>query len=417
MIAPNLRRVKTVSCCPPGCPGLVRYLEMPRKPWRGFVPPIDTPKRANLASLSLTVYPYITREKLQFWDTLTDLSKLRSLVLDALSDSEPLMYAAENARFDCLERLVLRLKCLADSGQGLISSAEMFLETLNPLKTLQLYGDVSRPLMAKAVKRHGGALRELTLRATGRTAPGQEPVSHNLADITCIRDCCPILDYLNTEVRRSESDRHETQCYRALGTLTSLTRLELHLDCSGSIFKDQTSVERGSLDDGSGTLWDSSDTRPRDADIRDALINCAVDEALARAIWHIVSARERGRQFSRLLITSGGTKTVRLLDMYYWIRHMSRSYLFTRCIRDDQNSFDVLEIGKEAREELEEEEGGGWQQWCPLVNYGRIKTAFGELWPLKTGNWRHDWSSRPLEMISDPSEPFQSRDSEAGDYL
>jgi hypothetical protein len=403
-LAPNLKQLDMLGCRPASSQQLYSTLSVAKKPWKGFSPPVEKFQIGSLRSLSFCGYQDITKAKLDIWNQHTDLSKLRSLVLSNVSDAGALMNATVVSRFKSLERLAMHL-CRKGNDVDFIPAVEMFFDCLSPLTTLRLYGSVDASLVTKILERHGSTLRELLLKQYEHEpygSPRQAMVLTN-ADIEYIRNSCPLLEDLKLSIKRSKSDWRETQCYEALGTFASLTKLGLQLDCSNLREPGSPSADEDSFD---RQLYTQGRIPPLyNAHIRDALINSAVDEALARSIWDVVSISKPGRPLMRLRITSGGGSgfgQVHQGDLSSRVGHMSRSFLLTRSERDDCNHVEVIELGKQAREQRDERErhheAEMMRRWGHTGNV-KMTPIFERLWPPKLGSrdWRDDWSSQPLQ--------------------
>ena len=403
-LAPNLKQLNMLACRPASSAQLSSTFSVAKKPWKGFSPPVETFHLGSLRSLSFCGYQDITKEKLDIWNQLTDLSKLRSLVLPNVSDSGALMNATVASRFKSLERLALHL-CRKENDVDFMPAVEMFFDCLRPLTTLRLYGSLDASLVAKILKRHGSTLRELLLKPYENEPYRSLRQAMVLANenIEYIRDSCPLLEDLKLTIKRSKSDWRETRCYEALGTFASLIKLGLHLDCSNP---HEPGLPSADEDGFHRQLYIQGSIPPLyNTHIRDALINSAVDEALARSIWDIVSINKPGRPLMHLRITSGGGSgfgPIHPADLMSRVNHMSQSFLLTRSERDDCNLVEVIELGKRAREQRDERdrhhEAEMVKRWGHVVK-AKITSIFERLWPPKPGSrdWRDDWSSQPLQ--------------------
>ena len=98
---------------------------------------------------------------------------------------------------------------------------------------------------------------------------------------------------------------------------------------------------------------DEIDCRLKRGHLRQTLINCAVDEALAHSIWNTINQDKTGTQLECLrLWTMGGSEsgaiTASCTDGTI-VKNLSRSWLIQRDPRDDRNDFTIRELGKQAR--------------------------------------------------------------------
>lgn len=403
-LAPNLKLLNMLGCRPASSPQLYDTRSVARKPWKGFVPPVETFQIGSLRSLSFCGYQDITKAKLDKWSQYTDLSKLRSLVPKNVSNAGALMNAAVTARFKSLERLAIHLE-RKDNEVNFRPAVEMFFDCLSPLTTLRLYGSLDASLIGRILERHGSKLRELVLKPYENEPygnPRQAMIITN-ADILHIRDSCPLLADLNLSIKRCKSDRCETQCYEALGTFTSLAKLGLQLDCSNPQEPGLPSADEEDFDRQLHTR--GMIPRLYNAHLRDALLNSAVDEDLARSIWDVISTNKPGRPLKHLRIASGGGSAFGIMhpgDLSSRVDHMSRSFLLSRSDRDDSDHVEVIELGKRARGQRDERarhhEAEAMRRWG-YTSDAKIAHIFERLWPPKLGSrdWRDDWSSQPLQ--------------------
>jgi hypothetical protein len=126
--------------------------------------------------------------------------------------------------------------------------------------------------------------------------------------------------------------------------------------------------------------------------VREALINSAVDEALARSIYEMISQNKTGRQLERLKLW---TKNAGIFGSTSYAvdtvtRSISRSWLIERLPRDDREEITVKELAQRAREKHERESRGGLDDV--------VQEIYHSIWPRKddSESWRDDWSSFPL---------------------
>jgi hypothetical protein len=375
---------------------------MAQEQWKGFLPPVERFQLGSLTSLSLCGKRF-TKAVLDEWSKYTDLSKLRTLVLEHVVSTRALIDAATDARFRSLERLAIYLEPRHQyigfnvRNVNFRPAVEDFFNSIYSLKSLRLYGCSDFPLAAQILARHGSTLRELVLKGITLTS----------ANIEVIGDHCPLLEDFKLSIERSKSDNVETKCYEALGRFASLVELELYLECS----EPQRHLDEPEEDEDNfyrQVYTPDPDGCPQVyySHVRDALVNSAIDKALAISIWDIISANRSGRALERLRINSGGGDCLGGTVADYLperARHMSRSFQLTKSERDDRNDVRIYEIG------------GGWRKWrdknerekeaemikkgIEYSGYSKMKSLFERLWPPKSGSldWRDDWSSYPLQ--------------------
>lgn len=164
---------------------------------------------------------------------------------------------------------------------------------------------------------------------------------------------CLALEELAIPVKRNKSSASETTMYRCFAKMESLNSLFLTLDCSnwhvnhGSTYNPQFDKE-------DQKLVDTYAPNVKRGILKETCINCAVDEALARAIWEVISKNKTGRRLERLkLWTTGGQEygTGRSLShITNVLDNLSRSWLIERVPRDDKVNITVRELGQRERE-------------------------------------------------------------------
>ena len=127
-------------------------------------------------------------------------------------------------------------------------------------------------------------------------------------------------------------------------------------------------------------------SQPRQGHIRDAFINSALDETLARAIFNDISNSKAHHAFPLEYVTlhpNGGGEFGRCVSLdvsclKQAIHSLSRKWLLTRSPRDDScDKVIAREIGKRSREEWDN------RKLHPLIQAAWLKTEplFRRIWP------------------------------------
>jgi hypothetical protein len=122
----------------------------------------------------------------------------------------------------------------------------------------------------------------------------------------------------------------------------------------------------------------------------DILINIAVDEPLARAIFGVIIAD--GSPLERLKLEVGDTYHVYLEDFR---EIMGQKWLCVRVPGRSTAASDkilVQECGVQRRKQLERD--GEWKN----LNPDEFLSLFHRVWPETTGDWKRDWHSFPLSL-------------------
>lgn len=253
--------------------------------------------------------------------------------------------------------------------------------------------------------RHGPTLKRLDLRlnenpliVTGLRERWDMPMILGKEHVLQIETHCPILEELAIPVKRTKSDADEVEIYKSFGKMARLQYLFLTLDCSEwRVSRDST--YNPSFDEEDNKHLDFSGLLKK-GHLRDAFMNCAVDETLARSIWKTICRHKAGRQLQSLkLWTTGGGEFGRATyneDYYKVVDNLSRAWLIQPDIGDVIN---VRELGQRAREmrdqKLTDEVGPGSN-----IKGSQAMEVFRRIWPSKESSrdWRDDSSSLPLQV-------------------
>ncbi|KAI1841126.1 hypothetical protein JX266_012661 [Neoarthrinium moseri] len=426
-LAPNLKTLRMVHCRAASSAALHRARGTPRKPWSGFgkgfwtnrLPKGSETVPASLESLTLSRYGPITSDYLVKWQKHTPFAALRYLDLQAGVNGEALRWAAVNASFPQLSEL--RIKIDRDDETepkpDFASDCVAFFSSLLPLDKLLLSGSIDPEVFDCIVGRHGKTLRQLSLsphESSYSTTRCDRPTVFTRDDVIQLQASCPVLEELAMPIKRYKGGKPEVEIYRALGKMKWLTTLFLNLDCSNtSVLLDGDETPNDpSFDSYMQEFWGSGlQRRPRNGHVRDALVNSAVDERLARAIWDTISTARVGRPLKSLKLwahsgASFGDSSYQT-DLMNMIQHLSRAYLVERSVRDDDDSISVQELGKRAREARDEMERQRerdierrWGDKRTDERPGLALQIFRRIWPARNGSqdWRADWESLPLQI-------------------
>ena len=318
-LAPNLKEVRTFRAAAGWSLARMRALETPRKPWQGFA--LNKQKqiftRGSLRHLQLAGYGSITRDIVKTWGRRTDFSTLRILDLESDIEADALDFLATKCNFSSLIALVLVLatgNLLERPTIDHSSLANHFLCGLPSLFTLKLAGELSHTTLDIILGHHGAALHRLWLSPSGtlnRLVITQQEAKQ-------IAEHCPLLEDLGLTMPRSKGDAGEVAIYKTLASLPKLQNLFLTLDASDCAIlidgdEDDETPNDPSFDDFDQQFFDDPRglyRKPRNGHVRDAFINSALDETLARAIfWSISTAKPSGAlplERLKLRMTGGG---------------------------------------------------------------------------------------------------------------
>ncbi|KFY16324.1 hypothetical protein V492_01420 [Pseudogymnoascus sp. VKM F-4246] len=367
----------------------------PSQPWKGFT--LDNDKHSSLRGLlqclEFSSLEGIAIQLVKDWWASTDFSVLKTLKLGDKLQRDAAEFLTTNCSFPSLANLSLHLHAPYSSDpsgtKDYYDSVNRFLCSLPPLGTLHIFGvDVPQTTRDTALGHHGSSLHKLDL-SYQQIAAG-DVLQRFLEDI---RDYCPLLEDLNLSIPRSRGDATEVALYKTLGSIPRLQRLILQLeasyrseDCTHDDFY-KYSGEEPIL-----PVYPTNYYIRRNNHTQDALINCAVDEPLVREIfWAIASGKP------------GGTSALDELTVFTkWQcapRHGQTSSLPT-VIKTLAGGWEVKRNprGNSPQDLIVEDlRYLGEADDSPLDPF--LEPMFRELWPAKHnegGNWRDDWSGRPL---------------------
>ncbi|ROW15086.1 hypothetical protein VPNG_03411 [Cytospora leucostoma] len=442
-LAPNLKEVQVVNIWA----DLSMRSLRPRGPWRGlpgFVP------GAGLGSLtSLSIVGHLGWQLpalallLQAWARHTDFSLLRHLdigggynadgggwgTISGIND-EIMEWIVQNCSFPRLRTLGVRLDRdnVRVERPHYTDKAIAFFRAFEPLDELSVAGSLEPEILDAILSRHGPTLHKLSLRPKERPRdvnlgqlPGREaPMIFAKDQILQLQTQCPELQELAIPVKRMKSNALEGEIYRIFRKMERLQFLFLTLDCSDwRVTQHSTSTDDPSFDEyDRGEVDVCLGTRLKRGHLREAFINCAVDEMLARSIWDTICQGKVGKPLESLkLWTKGGGQfgdSGRQSAISEIIDSLSRSWLIERDIGNDENII-IRELGRRAREirdqerrELDRRAREFFNQQARDDNNPQAPEAsdtdpmrvFRRIWPRKEGNkdWREDWAGFPLQV-------------------
>jgi hypothetical protein len=412
-LAPNLEEVIVLNLFPDNS----WRSTLPRGSWQSL-PGFVRGKRGSLKSLSVRGRTRLTTPKmLQDWARHIDFTCLRHLALGGCIDlgvvpsgvsGETMEWVSQIQSFPHVKSLSVQITRddLYVERPHYREHAISFFRTFESLEQLSIDGPIDYQIMDSVLAHHGQTLRKLSLH------PFEEiPVGINVRDIRDLpfhftKDCvlqiraqCPVLEELTILVKRNKSSASEAEIYKCFGEMENLRALSLLLECSNwRVRRDPTYAPE----------FDNEDQEPveterypwlKKGELKDTLINCAVDEALACSIWKTISQNKLGRPLERLELWPTGAGefgTVARLPHTFavMVQNLARSWLFERVPRDDTEDFTVTELLQRRRLALDEKEA----KYLAYPKDLEFRKVFHSIWPSKNGSkdFRDDWSSFPL---------------------
>ncbi|KAJ5216614.1 uncharacterized protein N7498_003021 [Penicillium cinerascens] len=271
----------------------------------------ETPFPAKIESLSWPLNTKMTAEQFQELQKITDFSFLRSWTVGCIEDSTLLQTIVNIHPFRQLSRLTLALFQPEADDQGFWPAAESMFKSLPPLTYLCLLGAYAPNFLSGAVLCwHGPTLLELKVHKGSHTwtdqdlrrlsGKGQIGPIFSSQDILEVAGQCPSLRKLWICLQRYRG--LESDVYAALGRFPCLVELDLVLNCVPEMGvnkmpitpRDLTEFEKGLIADrwNECLRWFT----------RDCMINCAIDETLAKAIFTHILANQDARRLLQLRI-------------------------------------------------------------------------------------------------------------------
>lgn len=432
-LAPNLKEVSVLYL------PIKNYRSSSRDHhWQGL-PGLARGQTGSLTLLSVTgvVPPQVWwPDSLQKWASHTDFCSLRQLSLGGAyhhgtresRDGLPtaaldfLAQACSFPRLESLHILLMRRHPMTENvdphaDAKYVNAATAFFDSLPPLRELSVAGSILPEILDAILTRHGRTVVDLKLRpfedpwARLASTPyiSYVPMTITKAHILQINDNCPALESLSIYIKRTMSDASEVELYTSLARIRPLQSLFLTLDCSNwRVHRDRNLEDEAWFDEDDKKKFDGPWRVLKRGHVRQSFINCAVDETLARSIWDVIAAHKDGKRLLSLkLHTTGGMnfglpgQVRRMTDI---VRHLSRSWLIERGVRDDeQDALRVRELGIEARKARDKElqdniEAEGGVQDDEKSHAG--VQVFRRIWPEKQvgRHWKDDWASYPLQI-------------------
>lgn len=417
-LAPNLKEVTILSLSPAASQ---RYSRR-RDEWRGL-PGFTSKIKGSLTTLQLKGWSnLVSPTLLQRWARHTDFDCLQHLQLSGGREThsigltgETMEWVAQNHSFPRLETLGVYLyrDDMFHERPHYSDNAVSFFQAFPALEELTVHGPIDVHIFEAIICHHGQKLRKLALHPSeanpsSRMTNGREqreiPLELTKVLISQLQAQCPVLEDLTLSIKRDLSSSSEASLYHSFSKMPKLTSLLLNLDCSNwHVILDPTYSPGFTGDDAEPVAYNTHYHEDREThhalpvkkgDLKKTFINAAVDEALARSIWELVSASKTGARLERLkLWTTGGGEYGGYSGLHYlhkFVDQLSRSWLIERDPRRDVDHVVVREVGKRKRDTNE----------SVLLKTLESSEAqvFRAIWPSKEGSrdWQDDWSSFPF---------------------
>lgn len=430
-LAPNLKEVSVIYL------PITEYQYSSRNQhWQGL-PGFARGQTGSLTLLSVTGRvppPVWLPDSLQKWASHTDFSSLRQLSLGGAYDQgtresrhglttaslEFLARACSFPQLESLHILLMRRHHTSDNvdphaNANYINAATAFFDNLRPLRKLSVAGSILPEILNAILSHHGRTMVDLKLcpfediwaRMTSYIP--YVPMTITKAHILQINDHCPGLESLSIYIKRTMSDKSEAELYTSLARIRPLQSLFLTLDCSNwRVRRDPDLEDEAWFDEDDKEKFDGPWRALRRGHVRQSFINCAVDETLARSIWDVIATQKDGKRLLSLKLHTTGAmnfgmpgQVSRMADI---VRHLSRSWLVERGVRDDdQDALHIRELGLEARKARDKELQDKFEAEVGAQDYDKPHAGvqvFRRIWPEREAGrpWKDDWTSYSLQI-------------------
>ena len=417
-LAPNLKEVIVLSLSPAAS---YRYSRR-RDEWRGL-PGLTGNIKGSLKTLQIKGWSdLVSPTVLQRWARHTDFDCLQHLQLWGGREThsigitdETMEWVAQNHSFPRLKTLGVYLyrDDMFHERPHYSDNAVAFFQAFPALEELTVSGPIDVHIFEAIISHHGQKLRKLALHPSeanpsSRMTNGREqreiPLEVTKELVSQLQAQCPLLEDLALPIKRDLSSASEASLYRSFCKMPKLTSLLLNLDCSNwHVILDPFYSPGFTGDDAEPVACDVRYHEGLEidhalpvtkGDLKKTFINAAVNEALARSIWELVSIRKTGARLERLkLWTTGGGEYGGYSGLHYlhkFVDQLSRSWLIERDPRRDVDDVVIRETGKRKRDTSE-------TLLSKMVESSEGQ-VFRAIWPSKEGSrdWQDDWSSFPF---------------------
>ena len=293
------------------------------------------------------------------------------------------------------------------------STASALLESLQPLEAIRFVSAINESLFAVTLRTHGFRLRRLWF----DQPHSDSDFIFDLRRVKELQRACPLVEELSLTVPRSGGDATETTIYETLGALRRLSRLALQLHCDDADLHmarrdSDTTPTQSDFDDFDCRLAGRDQTfrdnywhRPCNGQLRIAMINSAVDEGLACAIFRKIARAKPGLHddyaLSRLeLRPVGQFYTYGSLELMLQLRNW---WLVEADLEGRPSATRIRSPG-----DVIEESRGRYHGLDACMDPS-VRTVFRKIWPERSevwakdvggvevqGSWAEDWKSVKL---------------------
>ena len=401
--APGLRAVSVLHETSPWHPG-GHTLSQTNGRWR----PGTICSEKKLGALQHLELSHGNSNTLKEWSTITDFSLLRTLKRYKFIAAPEFRWLVENCRLSSLRTL-----CVKPGGgdteearEDLSDATEDFIRSLPPLQSVKLVSLYTQRTMSVVLEHCGDSLRELYLGLPYKDSPMtfddlNDSVFANPRMLALIQTHCPNLEVLALPMLRSQGDAHEVSLYRSFGQMPKLRKLYLSLYGAQPFYW----IHEWSAVQEFERILQSND-KDEMKDIRNAFVDFAIDERLAKSICHTISAAKA--PYSTPLETLE-LRVVKLchplgprcamFDMIKMLRHVAHSWICNRRFGAEEERFEcvVMDPRQADKASFDRSQWHIKQSERPEDAELQFESVVKDVWDgMSVDEWREGWHSFPL---------------------
>lgn len=369
----------------------------PRPKWRGFPIPSDEENFVPFGGgqlETLIIQDPMRDGELRQWMDLTDFSKLTTLHIDDVKNSDDfdhLVNVAEGGGLGSVVDFGLRIKTgrhhqiqpypnLREDVR-IDNKIAKILASLQPLQGLRVWSPTGEKSIKVLESRHGPKLQRLYFDFDVEFRPH----CFNKETLASLQRHCPQLRELKISYLRTQGDREETAIYSILGQFPLLERLVLWPYIVSTIGPHWINLQGKSL-----TYDDRHEV------LRVGLVNSAIDEKLVRSVFdRIVSIQgDRSRlrhlrfepRVSRGPVLMDPNDT---LDIGSIAHCLAQAHICEKSANPGGGSVEIRRLEKASKVGFADAIMGTEKKQF-------LDQAWLDFFPDRTGKWPDKWSSFPL---------------------
>lgn len=403
-VAPNLKEVKLLWQSSGACPDPLSAAGT-QIPNSGIsINSLSSLTEATGALCALELVEQNTGQSLRSWSTVTNFSLLKSLKTHYSLGSSDFRWLVEHCQFRSLEVLAINPQTYDDeddSWNELADSVEAFIMSLPRLTSIKMVGQYRQRTLDLLLDHCGRQLRCLLLGLPEDSSKQDSFLLSTLTLTKSLREKCPLLEELAIPILRSQGCEQEVKKYTNLGRLTKIRKLHLSLYCSQPFVWDQDLRKCEAYDDAI-----LAGEKLFLHEVKEALIDLAVDKNLAGSIFHTISTAKDPYEprLERLHLRVDAPKECGGYESWYKMinifQYIGRSWTCDRNVRDDaphQCFVTAYHSQDECSRKWLEDEGD--MDHAARTHFSHLLWS---IWPEAADrDWKEVWHSFPLATCQD----------------